>query len=120
MCPTIVAKGSKPVLITGSPGGRTIINTVLCVVSGALDFQLDARAAVDAPRIHHAWFPDRVRVEPELVARYPMLESELQALGHQLAKPDRQGDAHTISIDLATGEITAAADTRIHGAAAGF
>jgi gamma-glutamyltranspeptidase/glutathione hydrolase len=120
MCPTIIAKQGKPVLITGSPGGRTIINTVLCVVSGALDFKLDARAAVDAPRIHHGWFPDIVRVEPGLVTQNPAIESDLKALGHQLAKPGRQGDAHTIAIDGETGEITAAADTRIHGAAAGF
>ncbi len=63
MCPTIVLKEGKPYLVTGSPGGRTIINTVLCVVVNVLDFKMDLRAAVDAPRFHHQWLPDRVRFE---------------------------------------------------------
>ncbi len=53
----------QTLLITGSPGGRTIINTVLCVVVNVVDFHMDLRAAVDAPRLHHQWLPDRVRVE---------------------------------------------------------
>ena len=61
--PTIVAKDGKVVLITGSPGSRTIINTVLCVVVNVIDFDMDVRAAVDAPRLHHQWFPDEARFE---------------------------------------------------------
>src|SRR5205807_8662948 len=61
--PTIVARNGKVVLITGSPGSRTIINTVLCVLIDVLDFQMDIRAAVDARRLHHQWFPDSVRSE---------------------------------------------------------
>jgi gamma-glutamyltranspeptidase / glutathione hydrolase len=53
MCPTILLRYGKPFLITGSPGGRTIINTVLCVVVNVVDFHMDLRAAVDAPRLHH-------------------------------------------------------------------
>ena len=62
--PTIVAKDGKVVLVTGSPGSRTIINTVAaaCVVN-VLDFDMDIAPAVDAPRLHHQWFPDRVRFE---------------------------------------------------------
>ena len=56
--PTIVAKDGKVVLVTGSPGSRTIINTVLCMVVNVVDFDMDVRAAVDAPRLHHQWFPD--------------------------------------------------------------
>src|SRR5260221_463943 len=60
--PTIVAKGGKPVLVTGSPGSRTIINTVLCVVVNVVDFDMDVQAAVDAPRMHHAWFTDELKL----------------------------------------------------------
>ena len=60
MTPTMVTKAGKVVLITGSPGGRTIINTVLSVVLGVTEFGLNVREAVDAPRMHHQWLPDTV------------------------------------------------------------
>ncbi|MEX2112864.1 MAG: gamma-glutamyltransferase, partial [Pirellulales bacterium] len=63
MSPTLVAKDGKLVLVTGSPGGRTIPNTVLCVLLGFLEFDLDVREAVDAPRLHHQWLPDRASIE---------------------------------------------------------
>src|SRR5262249_34702173 len=56
--PTVVARNGKVVLITGSPGGRTIINTVLCVLLNVLEFEMDLDAAVAAPRLHHQWLPD--------------------------------------------------------------
>src|SRR5205807_7439192 len=56
--PTVVARDGKALLVTGSPGGRTIINTLLCVVVNVVEFGMDVRAAVDAPRLHHPWFPD--------------------------------------------------------------
>ena len=62
MTPTIVTKNGKLVLITGSPGGRTIINTVLTVVLGVTEYGLTGREAVDLPRIHHQWMPDRISV----------------------------------------------------------
>src|SRR5206468_5889574 len=61
--PTVVARDGKAVLITGSPGSRTIINTVLCILVNVLEFDMDVRAAVDAPRLHHQWFPDVARFE---------------------------------------------------------
>ena len=48
-CPTVIARDGKVVLVTGSPGGRAIINTVLCVVVNTIDFEMDVRAAIDAP-----------------------------------------------------------------------
>ena len=74
MTPVIVVKDGKPVLVTGSPGGRTIINTVLCVVVNVVDFEMPVEQAVSAPRLHHQWFPDAARFEgvkqhPELVAK---------------------------------------------------
>ena len=120
MCPTIVARDGHPVLVTGSPGGRTIINTVLCVVTNVIDYHMDLRHAVDAPRLHHPWFPDEVRLEPAWSERSPGLAGKLGTMGHTIAPPAHQGDAHTIWIDPATGELTGAADRRIAGKAAGY
>ena len=63
MSPTIVLKDGKPVLVTGSPGGSRIISTVLQVIVNVLDYGMDVAAAVAAPRLHHQWLPDEVRIE---------------------------------------------------------
>jgi len=119
--PTIVARDGKVILITGSPGGRTIPNTVLNVVVNVIDFGMDARQAVDAPRIHHQWLPDRVSVEPALAKQHPGAIERLKAMGHSIAVgAEKQGDAHTIAVDAKTGRITGAADRRRAGAAAGY
>jgi gamma-glutamyltranspeptidase/glutathione hydrolase len=119
MCPTIVAHDGRPVLVTGSPGGRTIINTVLCVVTNVIDDKMDLREAIDAPRLHHAWFPDSVRLEPEWAEHSPDLVADLRRRGHTIGTPARQGDAHSIWIDHDTGELVGVADKRIAGKAAG-
>jgi gamma-glutamyltranspeptidase / glutathione hydrolase len=111
MSPTLVAKDGKLFLVTGSPGGRTIPNTVLCVLLGVLEFDLDARAAVDAPRLHHPWLPDVVQFEGIGDPRYDSLISRLREMGHDIAKkPRKQGDAHTILIQH--GVLHGAADLR--------
>jgi gamma-glutamyltranspeptidase / glutathione hydrolase len=115
--PTIVARNGKAVLVTGSPGSRTIINTVLCVLVNVLDFDMDIRAAVDAPRLHHQWFPDVVNFEG--VNAYPDLVKALQQMGHTI-KWSSQGDAHSIRVDSATGRFIGAADRRIAGSARGY
>ncbi|HLW68962.1 MAG TPA: gamma-glutamyltransferase [Gemmataceae bacterium] len=116
MTPTIVAKDGKPLLITGSPGSRTIINTVLCVTVNVIDFDMNIRDAVDAPRMHHAWFPDELVMEGDT----PLgIRKELLALGHKLGGA-KQGDAHSIWIDPKTGLYYGAADKRIHGKASGY
>jgi gamma-glutamyltranspeptidase/glutathione hydrolase len=115
--PTIIARNGKAVLITGSPGSRTIINTVLCVVVNVLDFGMDVRSAVDAPRLHHQWFPDRVRFEG--TARYREAVQSLRRMGHKVVGT-RQGDAHSIWVDPKTGRYHGAADRRISGKVAGY
>jgi gamma-glutamyltranspeptidase/glutathione hydrolase len=118
MTPTIVAKDGKVLLITGSPGGRTIINTVLCVVLNVLDFGMDIQEAVDAPRMHHQWFPDQVQYEDR-----PTLSgaiSELKNMGHTLKIARGQGDAHSIWIDPNTGIYHGAADKRTSSKAVGY
>ena len=117
MCPTIIVKDGKLVLITGSPGGRTIINTVLCVVVNVVDYKMDGRAAVDAPRHHQQWFPDRISLEDS--PDFDVLSSKLKAMGHTITK-SRQGDAHTILVDPKTGQFTGVADKRLDGQASGY
>lgn len=117
MTPVIVQKDGKVVLVTGSPGGRTIINTVLCVVVDVLDFDQPVNEAVSSPRLHHQWFPDVARFEG--VKQYPDLVAKLKAMGHKVADEPRQGDAHSIWIDPKTGLRVGAADKRIDGKALG-
>lgn len=119
--PTIVMKDGKVVLITGSPGGRTIINTVTCMVLNVLEFDMPLREAVDAPRVHHQWFPNAIKMESALHNDHKATLEKLRALGHKIdAKPARQGDAHSIRVDPKTGEYEGAADKRRSGWAAGY
>jgi gamma-glutamyltranspeptidase/glutathione hydrolase len=121
MTPTIVARDGRPVLVTGSPGGRTITNTVLCVVTNVIDYHLDVRQAVDAPRLHHPWFPDEIRLETAWLEQAPKLAPQLLAMGHAIVvRPAKIGDAHSIWIDPASGDLTGAADRRTAGKAAGY
>ncbi len=96
MTPTMVVKDGKLVLLTGSPGGRTIINTVLTIVLGVTEFGLNGRQAVDLARIHHQWLPDRVTVEEGTIPDDTV--AALKAMGHEIRTADRQGDAHSIWI----------------------
>ncbi|MEO7962944.1 MAG: gamma-glutamyltransferase [Gemmatimonadaceae bacterium] len=112
MSPVIVTKGGKLRLVAGSPGGRTIPNTVLDVVLGVTAFQMSVRAAVDAPRIHMQWFPDTTYYEEGLMSKATV--ALLTSKGHALkAVPARtQGDAHSILVDPATGAAWGANDHR--------
>jgi gamma-glutamyltranspeptidase / glutathione hydrolase len=116
-CPTIVMKDGKVLLVTGSPGSRTIINTVLNVVVSVIDFDMNIRAAVDAPRLHHQWFPDVVRFEGR--EQYPAAVKKLEQMGH-VVRGTRQGDAHSIWVDPKTGRYYGADDRRISGSVAAY
>jgi gamma-glutamyltranspeptidase/glutathione hydrolase len=113
MSPTIVLKDGRPLLVTGSPGGSRIISTVLQVIVNALDFDMDIAAAVAAPRLHHQWLPDEVRVEQG----FP--EATLEALrgrGHRIAVPLGQTSANSILIT--PQGLLGAPDPRTRGATA--
>ncbi len=116
--PVLVLKEGDPYLITGSPGGRTIINTVLCVILNVLEFNMDLPSAIAAPRWHHQWLPDEARFEGAKRREYRSLVKQLQEMGHNIdpaAKP--QGDAHSILVQ-ANGQLrVGVADTRISGRA---
>jgi gamma-glutamyltranspeptidase/glutathione hydrolase len=112
MTPLIVVKDGKPVLITGSPGGRTIINTVLWVTLGVLEFGEPLREAVYAPRIHQQWFPDRIEVEAPLAKKYPATIAALEKLGHKIRTEREQGDAHSIWLEPKSGTYQGVVDPR--------
>ena len=116
--PTILAKNGKVVLVTGSPGSRTIINTVLDVVVNVVDYEMPIQAAVDAPRQHHQWFPDELRMEQ--LPKFKASADRLRAMGHRVLGEAKQGDAHSIWINPRTGGYVGAADKRLSGKAAGY
>jgi gamma-glutamyltranspeptidase / glutathione hydrolase len=101
MTPAIVIRNGKVVLVTGSPGGRTIINTVLSVVLGVLEFGMNGREAVDSPRMHHQWLPDQTTFEDAAIT--PAVLAKLKSMGHNARMQGRQGDAHSILVDVASG-----------------
>jgi gamma-glutamyltranspeptidase/glutathione hydrolase len=107
MCPVILVKDGTVLLVSGSPGGRTIPSTVLNTVLNVVDFGLDARAAVDAPRFHHQWLPDRIQVEVALPAA---TKEALEAMGHTLKEVKQQGCAQVILVR--NGHPEGAADTK--------
>jgi gamma-glutamyltranspeptidase/glutathione hydrolase len=119
--PTIVSKDGQVLLVTGSPGGRTIVNTVLQVILNVIEFDMDLASAVDAPRLHHQWLPDQVVFERRVEAEHPDLMSQLRAMGHTIGKPvERQGDAHSIWVAPKTGQRHGVADLRLRGCALGY
>ncbi|MEC9008221.1 MAG: gamma-glutamyltransferase [Planctomycetota bacterium] len=121
--PTIVARDGHPVLVTGSPGGRTIINTALQMVLAVVEFGEDLPTAMRAPRIHHQWLPDRLIIETHSDRLSPDAVKTLQSMGHRVSRRSRrsyQGDAHSIAIDPDSGRLHGVADWRRNGLAAGF
>jgi gamma-glutamyltranspeptidase/glutathione hydrolase len=122
MTPVVVTTADgRPLLVTGSPGGRTIINTVACVVLNVLEFKMSPADAVAGPRLHHAWFPDRIQAEPALLRDHRETIEQLKRMGHTIHPTGiQQGDAHTIWIDPKTGIMHGAPDGRRAGAALGL
>ncbi len=113
MSPTIVMKDGKVVLVTGTPGGSRIISTVLQVIVDVLDYKMDVAAAVAAPRLHHQWLPDEVRIErgfPDDVL------AELRAKGHHVLEP--MGPTSANSILVTANGVLGAPDPRTRGAEA--
>jgi gamma-glutamyltranspeptidase/glutathione hydrolase len=116
MTPTIVLKDGKVELVTGSPGGPRIITTVLGMLLDVIDFGMNIAEATDAPRVHHQWRPDELRVERGLS---PDTLHLLRAKGQNVVESSAMGSTATIAIR--DGWIMGAADTRQRGTlAVGF
>jgi gamma-glutamyltranspeptidase / glutathione hydrolase len=119
MTPTIVARDGRLVMVTGSLGGRTIINTVMQTILNVIDHGMTAQAAVDAGRIHHQWLPDRIQFEKDRLSAEAL--TELRSLGHELFEVPYQGVAAVIVVDPERGALQAGIDGRApDGGAAGY
>ena len=110
MTPTIMAKDGKLVAVVGSPGGRTIINTVLQVVLNIIDFKMPIQEAVNASRFHHQWLPDVLTFERNGFTEANV--KSLEAMGYRLRAGGNQGTAHSIMVDATTGARIGAPDAR--------
>jgi gamma-glutamyltranspeptidase/glutathione hydrolase len=118
MTPAILVKDGRTQLVVGSPGGSRIITTVLQVVLNSVEFGMTVQEAVDAPRFHHQWLPDAIRLERR---GFPAdVVTALEAMGHDITYGDDMGDVHAIAIDHATGLRLGASDPRLDGRTLGY
>jgi gamma-glutamyltranspeptidase/glutathione hydrolase len=119
MTPTILLKDGHLWIALGSPGGPTIVNTVLQLIVDVVDFGMNVRRAMDASRLHHQWLPDRIVWEPFSIPRE--VRAALEAKGHKFAdQPVYIGDAQVIAIDEKTGVRLGACDPRNGGVPVGY
>jgi gamma-glutamyltranspeptidase/glutathione hydrolase len=117
MTPTILTKNGKLALITGSPGGSTIINSVLQSILSIVDYGADAEQAVSAPRLHHQWLPDQLDVEAGALT--PEAEKTLQEKGYN-PKPRAPWGRLDISRVRPNGQLEGGADPRGDDASVGY
>lgn len=119
MTPTIVAKNGIPLFATGTPGGRTIINTTMQTILNIIDFDMNIARAISAPRIHHQWLPNRTRMESGFFSADTIALYEQR--GHIIDNSDSIGSAMAVYRDPETGILSGAADPRASdGRAAAF
>lgn len=116
MTPTILTRNGQLFMVTGSPGGRTIINTVLLTILNVIDFGMNAQSAVDAARIHHQWLPDRIQYERNGLS--PDTLAILQARGHTLQAVGSQGVAQVIVYNQKEDLLEGGCDRRVADGAA--
>src|SRR5712691_9327481 len=117
MTPTILLRDGNLSFVTGSPGGPTIISATLLSILNWMRLGMEPQAAINAPRFHHQWLPDRILMEQQFP---PALEQALNAMGHATKRRGHIGLVNAIGIDLQTGERLGAADPRDDGAAVGY
>ncbi len=110
MTPTILARDGRLFMVTGSPGGRTIINTVLETIVDVVDFGMNAQEAIDAPRFHHQWLPDRIDYEKYGLS--PDTVAELTRRGHTLRVGNGQGVAQVIVLNAKDDVLEGGTDRR--------
>ena len=119
MSPTIVLKKGKLFMVTGSPGGSTIISTVLESILNVVDFGMNMKQAVDAPRIHQQWLPDVVMVEPGYLT--PATQAAPEKMGYVFRTVHAWGADEAILVNPKTHMLEGANDRRRpSGLAAGY
>ncbi len=118
MSPTIVMKDGKVFLVTGSPGGSRIITTTLQIIMNVIDHKMNIAEATLAPRIHHQWLPDELRVEEGISADTKAI---LRAKGHDVVTKRTMGAVQSIMVEPETGVLLGATDLRrISGSVEGY
>jgi gamma-glutamyltranspeptidase/glutathione hydrolase len=120
MMPTILVRDGKLSFITGSPGGPRIISATLLTILNWMRLGMDAQAAINAPRFHHQWMPDRLVIEDTLAGS---VAHELTQRGYRILIDPKEpwvGEVEAIGIDPATGERLGAPDARRQGVALGY
>ena len=110
MSPTVVAKDGVPLFATGTPGGRTIINTVLQTILNIIDHEMNIAEALSAGRIHHQWVPDSTLMETALLS--PDTLRLYEARGHETRDTSSIGAAMIVYRDPQSGVLSGAADPR--------
>ena len=110
MTPAIVAKDGVPLFATGSPGGRTIINTTLQTILNVIDHDMNIARAIDAPRIHHQWLPNSTRIEAGSFSVDTLRLYEQR--GHVIRETRSIGSAMGVYRDPETGVLSGGADPR--------
>jgi len=119
MSPSIATKDGRLFMVFGSPGGSRIITIALETFMNVVDYGMNIREAVDAPRFHHQWQPDVIQYEPYAFSADTM--AKLTAMGYRFKAYAPWGAADAILIDPATGQLSGAADDRYPaGAAVGY
>ncbi len=119
MTPTIVVKDGKPFMVVGTPGGSTIMTTVLQVIVNVIDFKMTIQEAVDAPRIHHQWLPDHLMYEQRALSQDAI--DNLRAMGYTMRmRENTTGLAEGILFDRKRGLLLGATDPRGYGEAVGY
>jgi len=116
MTPTIVTENGRLIMATGSPGGSTIITTVLQVVLNVLEYNMNAAEAVSAPRFHHQWLPDKLMLQTGGFTEATV--NELKERGHNVEMRDGWGNANVVVVNE-SGMLEGAADPRGEGEALG-
>lgn len=117
MTPTIVTQNNRLKMATGAPGGSTIITTVLQVILGVLSYDMNAGEAVSAPRIHHQWLPDELRIQPFGLDTATI--AELKRRGHKIVVRSPWGNANAIVV-TSDNKLEGAADPRGEGSPSGY
>jgi gamma-glutamyltranspeptidase/glutathione hydrolase len=116
MTPTIVLQNDKPFLVVGTPGGTTIPTSVFQTIIDIIDFKMSTEDAVNKPKFHHQWLPDRIDVE----RNFPKETREaMEKMGYKIYERGSIGRTEVIKV-LADGSFEAVADIRGDDAAEGY
>lgn len=117
MSPTIVLKDGQPILSIGAAGGPTIITQTLLAITNILDLGMSPDAALAAPRFHHQWRPESLKIETKIGED---ALAQLEKLGHKLDQTTSMGATQCVSFDPKNRRFTPVHDPRVPGGAAGF